>query len=699
MSVLVIAMTSLNLVEKPAPGGGMNTVQNQKRKPWFLAVAVIIQIALLLLACGSTAHYKITYKKPEASSKTKGLVAGASKIDLTPPPGMPLAGYSMLAETEKGFRTRIYARVFYIKKDANDPIVLIQSDLLSGSLLIHHLLAERLAAATDISFGGIVFAGTHTHSAPANFYDNNFYNEFASNKPGFDKAWTEFVLDRLTMAVQEAYKSARPAKIGSGKTLVWGLTRNRSLDAYRANKNSGFTELKPEIQYQTINPELVMIRIDAQDKDGKFKPLGAFSTFSVHGTTIPDSTEVVNADVFAYPERMLEKKIRLDYKPSWDPIHALNNSTHGDNSPDYRESMQGFIESKRIGEAIGKRALDLFDSLGNSLHSDVSISFNSKEVDVYEEPKFGEAEICDRPYVGTALTGGAEDGQTPILSWAPFFAEGWPRWFFTGGCQGHKRIVGFKYLQPIVLPKSKFPHKLLFQSVRIGDTLLLPLPFEVTKESGRRFVEAAVQANGSPIKNASVISCANGYFGYVTTPEEYTRQHYEGGHTLYGPGTQPFLQAHLVDLTKNLPSTGGKESFPAAWEYELDAKNHYPSAESFSGNRAAVKIPQLILAEENLEKHWVFRYTDVGSSKISLHETLVSIEYKDEGGEWKPLLSDGEVVNDRGVDIEVKKIGNAGDGMAIYEVRWYNPEQIGKRKYRFSIHSRENLGEFASPEF
>ncbi|TGK02909.1 alkaline ceramidase [Leptospira langatensis] len=656
-------------------------------------------LALLGISCGSTAEYKIAYKKPEIASKTRGLVAGVSKVDLTPPPGLPLAGYSKLAETEQGFRTRIYARIFYIKKDANEPVVLIQSDLLSGSLLIHHLLAERLTANTDISFGGIMFAGTHTHSAPANFYDNDFYNEFASNKPGFDKAWTEFVLNRLTAGVEEAYKTARPAKIASGKTIVWGLTRNRSLDAYRANQNSGFSELKPEIQYQTINPELIMIRVDAQDKDGRFKPLGAFSTFSVHGTTVPDSTEVTNADVFAYPERMVEAKIRKEYKPSWEPIHALNNSTHGDNSPDYRDGMQGFIESRRIGEAIGQRAAELFDSLHSSLSGDANLSFNTKEVDLYENNKIGDAEVCDRPYVGTALTGGAEDGQTPVLNWLPFFAEGWPRWFFTGGCQGHKRIVGFKYLQPIVLPKAKFPHKLLLQSVRVADTLLLPVPFEVTKESGRRFIEASLQAGASSVKHASIISCANGYFGYVTTPEEYTRQHYEGGHTLYGPGTQPFLQAHLVDLTKNLPAAGGKESFPSSWKYDLDRSDRYPEAKSAEGKREVIDQPELILAETNMEKYWVFKYKDVGASQISLHESLVSIESKEEGGEWKELTRDGEVVNDKGVDLEVKRDSNSGKGMAVYEIRWYNPEQYAKRKYRFVIQPRGNQPKFVSPEF
>ena len=33
----------------------------------------------------------------------------------------------------------------------------------------------------------------------------------------------------------------------------------------------------------------------------------------------------------------------------------------------------------------------------------------------------------------------------------------------------------------------------------------------------------------------------------VTTEEEYARQHYEGGHTLYGPNTNAFIAEHCVN--------------------------------------------------------------------------------------------------------------------------------------------------------
>ncbi len=660
---------------------------------------------LVVLGCGDSTVYVIKNKKPSVVSNTKGLFAGASKADITPPPGLPLAGYSMLANTEKGFRTKIYARIIYIRKDQYSPLVLIQTDLLSGSLLLHHKLAERLAEKTDISLGGIVLTGTHTHSAPGNFYENNFYNEFAGNKSGFEKEWYEFLEDRIYNAVLEAYQTARPARIATGKSNIWGLTRNRSIEAYAANRNSGIEEIKTEQIYDAVNPEMAMVRIDAKDKNNTFKPLAVYTTYSIHGTTVPSWNKVVNADVFAYPERELENKIKEEFKTDWEPLHAVSNATHGDNSPDYREDMQGFIESKRLGFEISKKSYELFRSLDGKFNDDVTYSYSSKEVDVYENPKMGEAELCGRPVVGTALTGGAEDGKTPVLFWLPFWGEGWPRYIFTGGCQGHKRTAG-SFFQYLVLAKKNFPHKMILQSARIGDTVFLAVPFEVTNESGRRFSDAVLEAEKQRTSKSkesfvqtSVLSCANGYFGYAATPEEYSKQHYEGGHTIYGPATQPFLQAHLIDLVKQMPAEGGSENFPELWEFQLDTKRYMPEKREAKGSRELKEIPRLVLAEENLEKHWIFRYKDVNPSRIQFHRPLISIQYKEYKEDWKVLRQEGRTVNDSGTELDVRFQGDSSEGMAIYEVRWFNPEFHSKRKYRFAIAPRGKEKEFYSPEF
>ena len=63
----------------------------------------------------------IDYKTPQASEDTETMLAGASIIDITPPPGMPLAGYAMFSCIGYGVRTKLNARILYIKPRKGKP--------------------------------------------------------------------------------------------------------------------------------------------------------------------------------------------------------------------------------------------------------------------------------------------------------------------------------------------------------------------------------------------------------------------------------------------------------------------------------------------------------------------------------------------------------------------------------------------------
>jgi len=394
-----------------------------------------------------------------------------------------------------------------------------------------------------------MIAGTHTHSGPGNYFENNFYNDHAANAPGLDTAYYEYLSQKIARAVIRAYQMKKPAKIATGKIEIWNVTRNRSLESYRANKNIS-SENSPGI-YEAINPDLYLMRIDALDDNGQYRPLASISSFSIHGTAVPRDNELYHGDVFAFMEREVEFGIQNTYKISWTPIHAAFNGTHADNSPNY--SRQSFEEARRIGTIIGKKAWKLFCSLEGQLKNDIVIRFRTREINLFSEPCAAEICLCNRPVVGSALAAGADDGPSPVISKLPWLRQGSPRWFFTNFCQGHKRTLGGP-LQYLILSKEDFPHELFLQVLQIGEALLIPLPFETTKEAGLRMVSKCRQqiTNGSPhdLKYFFVISCANGYFGYMTTPEEYSRQRYEGGHTLYGPQTQPFVAAQLERLTR-----------------------------------------------------------------------------------------------------------------------------------------------------
>jgi neutral ceramidase len=228
----------------------------------------------------------------------------------------------------------------------------------------------------------------------------------------------------------------------------------------------------------------------------------------------------------------------------------------------------------------------------------------------------------------------------------------------------------------------------------------MPLPFEITTESGRRMAASVSQAYkdaGQDIKHAWIAGNANGYFGYSTTQEEYQRQNYEGGHTLYGKYTTPYLAGQLGRLAKDMIEKGPLVELADDWSYELVVNEFFPEAQASKGKRAILEQPEAYTAKAANEEHYVsFDWLDVGASEIELHNPLAKVESLVKG-EWIEMQNAGEPINDDGYDIEVRFIDEEDDGMAEYQVRWYNPVAGGQ--YRFVIAPRKGQEQMLSPTF
>ena len=86
---------------------------------------------------------------------------------------------------------------------------------------------------------------------------------------------------------------------------------------------------------------------------------------------------------------------------------------------------------------------------------------------------------------------------------------------------------------------------------RIGQLVILALPAEVTTMAGRRLRASVQRELGSWAQHVVLAGYANGYSGYITTPEEYMLQQYEAAHTLHGRWTLPAYQQ--VGSARNCP--------------------------------------------------------------------------------------------------------------------------------------------------
>jgi neutral ceramidase len=98
-----------------------------------------------------------------------------------------------------------------------------------------------------------------------------------------------------------------------------------------------------------------------------------------------------------------------------------------------------------------------------------------------------------------------------------------------------------------------FPEAVPLTTVRVADRAIVTIPGEMTAGMGRRLRGAAERAvHGSGVRHVVISGLANDFIQYVTTPEEYDRQHYEGGSTVFGRATGVFLQERLIELLQRL---------------------------------------------------------------------------------------------------------------------------------------------------
>lgn len=671
---------------------------------------LLVIIFFSLTACATTQNVVVPQPNmPPLATAITSASAGAVTVDITPPPGMPMGGYSVMANRGQGFRTRIKARVIYLNDGQGEALAMVQTDLTAASLLLHHQVAALVAKETGLAPGNIAITASHSHSAPANFFDNDFYNKHMSSGKWLEADFLAFAAERISAGIKQAHQERRPAKIATGKQDLYGYQRNRSLTAYLANEGVAVTATTPDAHFKAVDPALHMVRIDVQDDDGAFKPLAALSSFSIHATALTPKVEVYNADLFAYVQKDLEW--HFQQASPWPVVHAFSTANQGDMAPALPDNGNNKIgqhpvdwpAAKALGQRLGAEAIALFTRLEASLDDDITLASAARELNIRHANEAKGIAICTAAAVGNPVAGGAYERRTPWLTLVPLLHGGnifARRWLFTNGCQGNKRQLGSAWLQPLLEPKDSFPNTVMFQLLRINDMAILPLPFEVTIEAGRRMrsaVKEVFDEHGTPLAYTWIASAANGYFGYTTTPEEYATQHYEGGHTLYGKNSSPYLGAQLSKLAHDFLQHGSVQELAEEWIYPLKTNHFLPQSQPSTGKRQWLAAPNKATPKRTTDEPYVaVRWLDVAPSNIGWHQRLVEVEHK-VAGEWQPLVINGEPIHDDGYDIEVRYLHDHKDGMAAYETRWYNPQNTGT--YRFVIAPRKGQPTLRSPAF
>ncbi|MFF5879593.1 neutral/alkaline ceramidase [Streptomyces californicus] len=563
-----------------------------------------------------------------------------------------MMGYSSFDQKTSGIHQRQRSRAFVVVDRASGKrVVYVNADLAMIFQSVRQGVLARLKERYGSLYGeeNVLLSATHTHSGPGGFSHNVAYN---LSVLGFQKKTYQAIVDGITDSVAKAHQDLKPGAMSLGTGTLTNASVNRSRAAFDRNPAADRAAFP-----DAIDPAMTVVRFRQGGED-----VGAINWFATHNTSITNKNTLISPDNKGYASYAWEhdhEGVRyLDDTPGF--VAAFPNTNAGDMSPNLNLKpgsgpTEDEFENARI---IGERQLDK----AREIHRDakpVSGGVDSRLAYVDMEdvtvggaytPDGEEHRTCPAVVGASTLAGSVEDGpaiplfeegmRTPVAPILEALRVDTPSWLAT--CQYPKASLIPTGLLSDVLPVT--PKRLPLQIMKIGELHLVAAPGEFTIASGLRVRRTVAERLGVPLDRVLLQGYANAYSQYVTTPEEYDTQNYEGGSTLYGRYTLPAYQQEYARIADSLragtaldrgtapPDESGRQfTFQTGVVYD-----NPPSGKSFG---SVLKTPESSYARGSTAT--VEFATGHPKNNVRRGSTFLEVQ-RLENGTWKRVLDDGD---------------------------------------------------------
>jgi hypothetical protein len=211
---------------------------------------------------------------------------GIAEVDISPPPGHPLAGYS--ARKTSGYTeidTRCYARALTISS-GDTQVTILTADL----LLINAKLAAAVLERTRLPAGQVYFTATHTHSGPGAWGDHPIEKLVTGS---YDPLFFRSLADKLAEVVTRSREVRVPVEFGVASMVTRYCQSNR-------------VEREAPLDDRLV--ALVFREIPAAGEKPPVSPLAVLTIFSAHATVCSSANNNLNADYPGYLVTEVRKK-------------------------------------------------------------------------------------------------------------------------------------------------------------------------------------------------------------------------------------------------------------------------------------------------------------------------------------------------------------------------------------------------------
>ncbi|MBK24351.1 MAG: hypothetical protein CME70_10175 [Halobacteriovorax sp.] len=539
-------------------------------------------------------------------------LVGRSIVDMTPDvKGIGMLGYGNPKNYVAGVETPISCRVLWIQNPrSKKQVVFVNLEICFPTQSLRTEIEKNLEKSWGLNEEDLIITTQHTHSAPGGY---THYALYSMSTPGFCQevldTYSRSVIEGLKQAFESLSKGEVFYKKGSFAPEI-PVAFNRSMKAYNRNIEI-HAPLKVEEQNLAINREMSMLELRV-DK----APWASINWFAVHCTSIMWRNQLISPDNKGYAALYLEDYLKKegienyvsafaqgdagDVSPLYQVPYWKRFFPNKVDDEFKNARANGRLQFEKAKEILGQEGIELKGDIENEIfYRDLGNIIVDPE---YLPEYLREKEIKTSPAtLGIAFLKGAENAgiDWPLELFATAIARiiqifevlvtalmnskraikvrrkykaQRPKNIFVES--GEKRLLGTDYVMGLILPSivdptvkyfkrmhkegglkehSWTPQILPFQISIIGNIAFIMLPFETSTMSGRRIKKSSLNIlKERGIKEIQLVPYANQYAGYITTPEEYSAQCYEGGHTVFGKWTLPAVQTVLKELLNHM---------------------------------------------------------------------------------------------------------------------------------------------------
>ncbi len=426
-----------------------------------------------------------------ADDATKTLRAGAFAIDITPGKFPVSSAGSMTHRTVDKAYDPLHARCLVLD-NGETKIALVTCDSCMIPREIYDVAKAEASQVTGIAADHILCSATHTHTA-------------VTVAPTFqslvEKEYIGYLTQQIAAGIIQANSQLEPARIG------WAIGNNprqvfnrrwylrpgtpisdpfdRGTDKVRMNPGANTKSLLQPAG--PVDPEVPVLAVQAIDG----RPIAVWANYSLHYVGgVPANS--LSADYFGEFARKFSALIEADQtKPAF--VAAMTNGTSGD------INNINFFEGSPIQQPFEQIRL-VADDVAASAH----VAYQRVEYQDWVPLRMKETEI----ELGVRRPDQADlDRAKKLIEEA-----GAGPWNDTRMIYANETLDLAEYPETVTVK---------LQAIRIGDLGIVSSPCETFVETGLAIKQQ------SPLKPTFTIELANGYNGYLPTPNQHALGGYE----------------------------------------------------------------------------------------------------------------------------------------------------------------------------